>query len=68
VAKHLRERGEEVIACDLHDADVIGDLATSEVRAALVDGVRRLSGGRIDGIHCKRWRRSAGNERFTDRK
>jgi NAD(P)-dependent dehydrogenase (short-subunit alcohol dehydrogenase family) len=46
----LRERGGRVIACDLHDADVIADLVTSEGRAALVDGVTRLSGGSIDGI------------------
>jgi NAD(P)-dependent dehydrogenase (short-subunit alcohol dehydrogenase family) len=50
VAKYLRERGERIIACDLHDADVIGDLATSEGRVALVDGVMRLSGAGIDGI------------------
>jgi NAD(P)-dependent dehydrogenase (short-subunit alcohol dehydrogenase family) len=49
-AQYLRERGGRVIACDLHDADVIGDLATSEGRLALVDGVTRLSGGGIDGI------------------
>jgi len=48
--RYLRERGGRVIACDLHDADVIGDLTTSEGRAALVDGVARLSGGRIDAI------------------
>ncbi len=46
----LRERGGRVIACDLHHADVIADLATSAGRAALVDGVTRLSGGSIDGI------------------
>src|SRR5258707_7159970 len=46
----LRERGQRVIASDLHDADVIADLATAEGRAALVDGVARLSGGRIDAI------------------
>jgi len=39
-----------VIACDLHDADVIGDLTTIEGRAAMVEGVSRLSGGRIDAI------------------
>jgi NAD(P)-dependent dehydrogenase (short-subunit alcohol dehydrogenase family) len=50
VAQYLRERSGRVIACDLHDADVIGDLATSEGRVALVDGVTRLSGGGIDGI------------------
>ena len=46
----LQERGGRVIACDLADADVVGDLTTSEGRAALVDGVTRLSGGRIDAI------------------
>jgi NAD(P)-dependent dehydrogenase (short-subunit alcohol dehydrogenase family) len=49
-ARYLRDRGGWVIACDLHDADVVGDLATSEGRAQLVEGVRRLSGGRIDAI------------------
>lgn len=49
-ANYLRERGDRVIVCDLRDADVIANLATSEGRAALVDGVARLSGGRIDGI------------------
>jgi NAD(P)-dependent dehydrogenase (short-subunit alcohol dehydrogenase family) len=47
---YLRERGDRVIACDLHDADVIADLTTSEGRAALINGVTRQSGGRIDGI------------------
>jgi NAD(P)-dependent dehydrogenase (short-subunit alcohol dehydrogenase family) len=46
----LRARGGRVIACDLRDADVRGDLATPEGRAALVDGVTRLCGGRLDGI------------------
>jgi NAD(P)-dependent dehydrogenase (short-subunit alcohol dehydrogenase family) len=49
-AHHLRERGARVIASDLHDADVIANLATNEGRAALVEGVKRLSGGRIDAI------------------
>src|SRR5882672_5388157 len=48
--RYLRERGGRVIACDLHDADVIANLTTPEGRAELVDGVTRLSGGRIDGI------------------
>jgi NAD(P)-dependent dehydrogenase (short-subunit alcohol dehydrogenase family) len=39
-----------VIACDLHNADVIADLTTIEGRAELVDGVTRLSGGKIDAI------------------
>ncbi len=49
-ARYLQERGGHVIGCDLRDADVAGDLTTSEGRAALVDGVTRQSGGRIDAI------------------
>jgi len=49
-ARYLRERGGRVIACDLHNADVPADLTTAEGRAALVEGVTRLSGGRFDGI------------------
>ena len=50
VAEGLRERGARVIACDLRDGDVAADLATADGRTALVDGVARLSGGRLDGI------------------
>jgi NAD(P)-dependent dehydrogenase (short-subunit alcohol dehydrogenase family) len=49
-SRYLRERGGRVIACDLRDADVIADLTTSQGRAALVEGVTRRSGGRIDAI------------------
>src|SRR6266481_6103726 len=49
-ARYIRERGGRVIACDLHDADVIVDLATVEGRGELIDGVTRLSEGRIDAI------------------
>src|SRR5580704_11244702 len=49
-ARYLRERGDRVIACDLHNADVIADLTTTEGRAELIDGVTRLSGGAIDAI------------------
>jgi NAD(P)-dependent dehydrogenase (short-subunit alcohol dehydrogenase family) len=49
-AAWLRERGGRVIACDLKDGDVAADLATVEGRAALVEGVTRLSGGRLDGL------------------
>ncbi len=49
-ASYLRERGSRVIGCDLHDADVVADLATIEGRAKLVDGVVRVSGGKIDAI------------------
>jgi NAD(P)-dependent dehydrogenase (short-subunit alcohol dehydrogenase family) len=49
-ARYLAERGGRVITSDLHDAEVIADLATADGRAALVDGVRDRSGGRIDAI------------------
>lgn len=49
-ARYCRGRGGRVIACDLHGADVVADLTTVEARAALVDGVTRLSEGRIDAI------------------
>ena len=49
-AHYLRQRGGRVIGCDLAGADVDADLSTAEGRAALVDGVSRLSDGRIDGI------------------
>jgi NAD(P)-dependent dehydrogenase (short-subunit alcohol dehydrogenase family) len=49
-ARFLRAQGGQVIACDLHDADVIADLATAEGRAVLVDGVAKLAGGKIDAI------------------
>ena len=46
----LRERGSRVITSDLHDADVIADLATADGRAAFVDGVTRRSGGIVDAV------------------
>lgn len=46
----LRERGDRVITSDLHDADVVADLSIPEGRAALAEGVRRASGGKIDAI------------------
>ena len=49
-ARYLREHGGRVIACDLCEADVAADLTTAEGRAALVEGVTRLSGGSIDGV------------------
>jgi NAD(P)-dependent dehydrogenase (short-subunit alcohol dehydrogenase family) len=49
-AKRLRDSNYRVIGVDLHDADVVSDLATLAGRTAMVDAVRRLSGGRIDAI------------------
>ncbi|MFC4395628.1 SDR family oxidoreductase [Arthrobacter sedimenti] len=48
----LEQRGERVIGVDLHDAEVVADLASAEGRAALVDAVRKVSGGRIDAIYA----------------
>lgn len=50
LADLLRSRGERVIGVDVHDADVVVDLATPSGRAALVDRVRELSGGTIDAV------------------
>jgi NAD(P)-dependent dehydrogenase (short-subunit alcohol dehydrogenase family) len=49
-ARWLRERGARVIGSDLHDADVIADLASEAGRAALADGVARLCGGTLDAV------------------
>lgn len=49
-ARYLREHGGRVIGCDLHRAEVIADLTTASGRAALVEGVVGLSGGRIDAV------------------
>jgi NAD(P)-dependent dehydrogenase (short-subunit alcohol dehydrogenase family) len=49
-ARWLRERGGRVIGCDLRNADVNADLSTSEGRHALIEGVTKLSGGKIDAI------------------
>jgi NAD(P)-dependent dehydrogenase (short-subunit alcohol dehydrogenase family) len=49
-ARWLADRGARVIGCDLHAAEVIGDLAAPEGRAALVAGVTGVCGGRLDGV------------------
>jgi NAD(P)-dependent dehydrogenase (short-subunit alcohol dehydrogenase family) len=46
----LKSRGHRVIGADLHDADVIADLATDQGRGHLIDEVRRLSDGTIDAV------------------
>jgi NAD(P)-dependent dehydrogenase (short-subunit alcohol dehydrogenase family) len=48
--RYLRDRGNIVVTTDLHDADIVADLAVPEGRAALVDGVRRLARGKIDAV------------------
>lgn len=49
VAARLRGRGHRVIGVDLHDADVVADLATQSGRRAAIDGVLALCGGHLDG-------------------
>jgi len=46
----LRASGHTVITVDLHDADVVADLATVEGRQAAVDGIARRAGTSLDGI------------------
>jgi NAD(P)-dependent dehydrogenase (short-subunit alcohol dehydrogenase family) len=46
----LERRGERVVGVDLHDADLTVDLTTAEGRAAMVEGVRRLTGGAVDAV------------------
>jgi NAD(P)-dependent dehydrogenase (short-subunit alcohol dehydrogenase family) len=48
----LEQRGERVIGVDLHDAEVIADLSSADGREALVDAVRKVSGGRIDAVYA----------------
>ncbi|MGV8883436.1 MAG: SDR family oxidoreductase [Rhodoglobus sp.] len=49
-AELLISRGDKVIGVDLKGSDISVDLTTAEGRDRLVDEVRELSGGTIDGI------------------
>lgn len=49
-AELLQGRGDTVIGVDLKGTDVNVDLTTAEGRTSLVDQVREISGGKIDGI------------------
>jgi NAD(P)-dependent dehydrogenase (short-subunit alcohol dehydrogenase family) len=46
----LASRGDTVIGVDLRDADITVDLTTADGRDRLVEEVRRISGGMIDGV------------------
>jgi NAD(P)-dependent dehydrogenase (short-subunit alcohol dehydrogenase family) len=48
--EYLAARGNRVIGVDLQDADIDTDLGTAEGRALMVDRVRDLAPGGIDGI------------------
>jgi NAD(P)-dependent dehydrogenase (short-subunit alcohol dehydrogenase family) len=56
IGKALKEvlegRGERVVGVDLHDAEIVVDLTTAEGRVALVEEVRRITGGSIDAIYA----------------
>ncbi|QYJ03093.1 SDR family oxidoreductase [Nocardioides panacisoli] len=46
----LRERGDRVVAVDLHDADVCADLTTPRGRRSAVEQVTELANGPLDGL------------------
>jgi NAD(P)-dependent dehydrogenase (short-subunit alcohol dehydrogenase family) len=46
----LRESGHTVVGVDLKNAEVIGDLSTSEGRSAAVDAAVEATSGRIDAV------------------
>jgi NAD(P)-dependent dehydrogenase (short-subunit alcohol dehydrogenase family) len=48
--RRLEAEGARVIGIDVRDAEVVADLATAEGRAAALAQVRRLCGGRLDGL------------------
>lgn len=48
----LGQRGEDVIGVDVRDAEVVADLSGADGRDAMVEGVRHLSGGRIDSVYA----------------
>ena len=48
--ERLEGEGGKVIGVDLRDAEVTADLAAPEGRAAAIAGVRKLAGGRLDGL------------------
>jgi NAD(P)-dependent dehydrogenase (short-subunit alcohol dehydrogenase family) len=49
-AQLLRSAGRRVIGIDLHDAEVVADLATRAGRSEAVAEVHRLARGRLDGL------------------
>ncbi|GAB2868395.1 SDR family oxidoreductase [Nocardioides pacificus] len=46
----LRERGEQVITVDRHDADVVADLSTAQGCAAAVAAIQDVCGGTLDAL------------------
>ena len=50
IRTHLEAKGERVIGVDIADTDVIADLSTEDGRAAMIEEVGRLCGGKLDGV------------------
>ncbi len=50
IRKYLEGFGEKVIGVDVRDAEVIADLSTKDGRAAMIEEVEKLSGGKLDGV------------------
>ncbi len=48
--RRLEAAGQRVIGVDLHDADVVADLSTTDGRAGAVDAITALADGAIDGL------------------
>ena len=46
----LAQSGSRVIGVDLHDAEVVTDLGTTDGRQQLVEGIRAIAGDRIDAV------------------
>ncbi len=50
IRKYLEGNGERVIGVDVRDAEVIADLSSEEGRAAMIDEIGQLCGGKLDGV------------------
>lgn len=50
IRARLTRDGQRVLGIDLHDAEVVADLATAAGRAAAQAAIERACGGRLDGL------------------
>ncbi len=50
IRNYLEGKGEKVIGVDVRDAEVIADLSTQEGRAAMIEDIASLCGGKLDGV------------------
>lgn len=51
-AEMLRGRGETVYTADIHNADIVADLTTTEGREFYAAEVARLTGGKLDAVYA----------------